>query len=335
MLAQAAGTQEDRGMAGGAANSVEERIAPMLAMAGSLPADDEAWAFEFKWDGIRAIAYVDRDGTRFMSRNDNDLTGSFPVLQPRYGVGGSRAAVLDGEIVAFDEDGRPSFQRLQRRSSSPEGQPPIAYVVFDVLRLDGTWLLEMPYAERRETLERLDLEGVAGSWTVAPRFPGPGSDVLAATRSGGLEGVVAKRLDSRYLPGRRSPLWTKVKNVRTQQIVVGGWIPGEGHRSGRIGSLMMGIPDGSGGLAYVGQVGSGFGEEVLRGLAERLAPDIVDRSPFTSPVPTSVTRQATWLAPRVVGEVEFAEWTHAGRLRQPVWRGLRPDKSPAGVVREP
>jgi len=322
-------------MAEGTASARVELIAPMLAMAGHLPADDEAWAFEFKWDGIRAIAYVNHDGTRLMSRNDKDLTDSFPMLQPGAGALGSRAPILDGEIVAFDDEGRPSFQRLQRRSSRAQGPPRIAYVVFDILRIDGQWLLDQPYARRREDLEQLDLGGANGNWTVAPTFSGPGSDVLAASVSRGLEGVVAKRLDSRYLPGRRSPAWTKVKNLRTQEIVVGGWIPGEGHRSGRIGSLMMGVPDGRGGLEYVGQVGSGFGEEALKDLAELLAPNTAATSPFTSAVPATVARQATWLSPCVVGEVAFAEWTHAGRLRQPVWRGLRPDKSPVHVVREP
>jgi bifunctional non-homologous end joining protein LigD len=325
-----------------------QSIAPMLATPGALPAGDGNWAFEFKWDGIRAVVFVEAGRARFASRNDNDLTGSIPELQPpveAFAV----PVVLDGEIVAFDETGVPRFQLLQNRGRQPgrarasrQGRPDaaaggpsagaVAYLVFDVLWLDGNSLMDRTYSERRHVLETLDLTG-APLWSVAPSFPGPGEDVFAASRDQGLEGVVSKRLDSRYTPGRRSPAWIKTKHQRMQEVVVGGWTRGEGSRSGTIGALLLGIP-GAGGLGYVGKVGSGFDGRELKALGERFAGLVADQSPFVTPVPTADARTATWLEPTLVGEVVFSEWTDSGRLRQPVWRGLRLDKSPGEVTRE-
>ncbi len=206
-------------------------------------------------------------------------------------------------------------------------------MVFDVLHLDGSPRLDEPYSKRRKLLESLKLSKGA-NWTIGPSLPGPGSDVLAASLERGLEGVVAKRTDSRYQPGRRSPAWRKVKNFRTQEVVVGGYTPGEGKRSGSIGSLLLGIPTEEGGLDYVGQVGTGFSEEILRDLGRTFAERVRDRSPFSTKVPPNYAKKATWLEPDLVGEVAFSEWTNDGRLRQPAWRGLRADKSPAEVVRE-
>jgi bifunctional non-homologous end joining protein LigD len=342
-----------------------QSIAPMLATAGPLPPDDGNWAFEFKWDGIRAVAFVEAGRARFASRNDNDLTGSIPELQPGEGAL-ELPVVLDGEIVAFDETGVPRFQLLQNRGRQPNrpgghrpgrsdraraagggagksatgdagstggaGGGAVAYIVFDVLWLGGNSLMARSYSERRQVLDTLDFGGLP-AWTAAPSFPGPGDDVFAASRERGLEGVVAKRLDSRYTPGRRSPAWIKAKHQRMQEVVVGGWTRGEGSRSGTIGALLLGIP-GAGGLTYVGKVGSGFDGRELKALGERFAPLVADRSPFSTPVPTADARIATWLDPTLVGEVVFSEWTDSGRLRQPVWRGLRLDKSPSEVTRE-
>lgn len=328
-------------------------VAPMLATAGDLPADDGGWAYELKWDGVRAIAYVDGGRARFLSRNGNDLTSSFPELRPLGEALGARQTILDGEIVAFDPDGRPSFQLLQSRLHTggddsdgrarrrPRSRPagtaaatPAVYVLFDVLHLDGASQLAEPYSRRRQLLESLGLAD-GPNWTLSPSFPGPGSDVLAASRHQRLEGVVAKRSDSRYQPGRRSPAWRKVKNFRTQEVLVGGYTSGDGRRAGTIGSLLLGIPTSAKELGYVGQVGTGFSEEALRELRRELDARVVDASPFSNKVPANYAKKATWVRPDLVGEVSFSEWTDEGRLRHPSWRGQRPDKSPAEVVREP
>jgi len=247
--------------------------------------------------------------------------------------------VLDGEIVALDANGKPSFESLQARMhvTNPAQvrrlvtQVPATYFVFDVLYLDGKSLLETPYVERRRILESLQLSG--RSWQTPPHFEGDGDAVLAASKAQGLEGIIAKRLDSRYYPGKRSDCWLKVKNLRTQEVVIGGWKPGEGRRAGAIGSLLLGVA-GTDGLEFVGHVGTGFTDRMLRDLESELAPLARTDSPFATPVPREHARNARWVEPRVVGEVAFGEWTREGRLRHPAWRGLRPDKSADEVIRE-
>jgi bifunctional non-homologous end joining protein LigD len=317
-------------------------LRPMLATLGSLPTDDEAWAYEFKWDGIRALSYVDGGRIRIESRNGNDLTHSFPELRALGERLGSRQVVLDGEIVAFDESGHPRFQLLQPRIHASDAakakrlaaEQPIVYVLFDLLYADGALRTAEPYAERRRRLEELEpLTEKARHWTLSPRFPGPGADVQQASKTQGLEGVLAKRLDSIYLPGKRSPSWVKIKNVRAQEAVVGGWTPGEGSRRGRLGSLLLGIPSDDG-LRYIGQVGTGFTGPILEDLAEKLDQLRSEVNPFVTPVPSRYEKQAHWVEPTLVGEVSFSEWTKDGRLRHPSWRGLRDDKSPGEVRRE-
>jgi len=314
-----------------------DALTPMLASPGSLAdlGDDSRWAFEMKWDGVRALVHVD-GGVRLMSRNDVDMSVSYPEItaSPPPGL----TAVLDGEIVSFDEQGRPSFRRLQKRmhvANAPAARrlaasEPAALLLFDVLVLDGESLLKKPYTERRAVLESLTLDG--SGWQVPAVFTGSGADALATSKAHELEGVVAKRLASTYLPGRRSSDWVKIKNVRTQEVVVGGWTPGEGRRQGLIGALLLGIP-GPDGLAYVGKVGTGFTEAMLRDLGSDLAPLAATDSPFID-VPRADARGARWVEPTLVGEVTFAEWTGDGRLRHPSWRGLRPDKRPDQVVPE-
>jgi bifunctional non-homologous end joining protein LigD len=315
-------------------------LRPMLATAREqLPPDDASWAYEFKWDGVRAVVYVSGGRARVLSRNDRDVTATYPELRDLAETLGSRPVVLDGEIVAMDEGGRPSFAALQARMhvTNPAqvrrlmAQVPATYLAFDVLHLDGHSMLDVPYAERREVLDGLRLAGP--SWQTPPSFRGGGPDVLAASREQGLEGVVAKRLDSRYLPGKRSDTWLKVKNIRTQEVVIAGWQPGEGRRHGAIGALLLGVP-GADGLDYVGQVGTGFTDAMLRDLGERLEPLARDTAPFTAEVPRAHAKDARWVEPRLVGEVAFSEWTRDGRLRHPTWRGLRSDKSPDEVRRE-
>jgi bifunctional non-homologous end joining protein LigD len=314
-------------------------LTPMLATLGALPADDDSWAFEMKWDGVRALARVEGGHLALTSRSGKDMTVSYPELR---GLGeqlGSTQALLDGEIVAFDAKGRPDFARLQPRMHVSSGaaarrlaeHTPVVLLAFDLLHLDGRSLLDLPYTQRRELLVDLELDGPA--WQTPPAFTGGGTQALDASRQHGLEGVVAKRLDSRYTPGRRSPDWVKVKNTRTQEVVIGGWRPGKGRRAGTIGSLLLGLPD-EGGLRYVGQVGTGFTQETLADLHSRLSRLARKSSPFTPDVPRPEARDANWVTPRLVGEVAFGEWTESRRLRHPSWRGLRPDKGADEVAPE-
>jgi bifunctional non-homologous end joining protein LigD len=319
----------------------EELIRPMLAVPGELPAaaEDPQWRFEMKWDGVRAVSYV-RDGkVRLLSRNDLDVSRSYPEILGVPAPLASREAVLDGELVTFDAHGRPSFGRLQERMHIADvtvarrlaERVPVVYLVFDVLVLDGRSLLRSTYVERRELLEALGIEGA--TWRVPPSFGGHGADVLAASRENHLEGVVAKRAASTYRPGARSPDWRKIKHQRMQEVVVAGWRTGHGRREGGIGSLVLGVP-GPGGLEFVGGVGTGFTGAMLDDLARRLAPLERPDPPFATPLPRAELREAHWVEPRLVGEVMFTEWTLDGHLRHASWRGLRPDKTPDEFRRE-
>jgi bifunctional non-homologous end joining protein LigD len=314
-------------------------LAPMLATLGTLPADDRGWGFEMKWDGVRALARVEGGRLALISRNGKDMTASYPELRGLAEQLGSTQALLDGEIVAFDAKGRPDFARLQPRMHVASAtaarrlaeRTPVVFLAFDLLHLDGRSLLGLPYRQRRELLGELALD--APAWQTPPAFTGGGAQALEASREHGLEGVLAKRLDSRYTPGRRSPDWVKVKNVRTQEVVIGGWRPGKGRRADTIGSLLLGLPDADR-LRYVGQVGTGFTQQALADLDSRLARLARKSSPFTPDVPRPDARDAHWVTPRLVGEVAFGEWTERGRLRHPSWRGLRPDKNVDEVVAE-
>jgi bifunctional non-homologous end joining protein LigD len=310
-----------------------DRIEPMLARSGTLPRDDGRWAYEIKWDGVRAIGYVEGGRLRLESRNGRDITPRYPELRELGRALGSREAVLDGEVVAFDPDGRPSFQRLQGRMhlSSEHAvrrlaeREPVSYVIFDLLHLDGRLLLDLPYAQRRERLLELGLNGPR--WQTPSHHVGDGAAMLEASRAQGLEGVLAKRMDSTYAPGRRAGAWVKVKNVRRADVVVGGWLPGEGNRSGRIGALVVGYYDDE--LRYAGRVGTGFTQSELARLGERLAPLERDTSPFSGRQPPRETR---FVEPELVCTVEYSEWTQARTLRQPSYKGLRDDVSPEDVT---
>jgi bifunctional non-homologous end joining protein LigD len=313
------------------------RISPMLAKPGSLPADDEHWAYEIKWDGVRAIAYSEPGRLRFESRNHNDISAAYPELRPLNRALSSHSAILDGEIVSFEESDshppRPSFGRLQARMHvRGESQArrlskefPVAYIVFDLLWLDGHSLLSLPYAERRERLQALGLDGPA--WQTPDHVVGNGAAMLAASLERGLEGVVAKRLDSPYEPGKRSRCWLKIKNVRREDVVVGGWLPGEGRRHDRIGALLVGVPD-EGRLRYAGRVGTGFTDAELK----RLGGVLEERasSPFSGePQPP---RGSVFVEPTRVAEVEFTEWTSDGMLRHPSYKGLREEAPPSAFL---
>jgi len=310
-------------------------LTPMLATAGALPgpAEDAQWGYETKWDGARVLAFVEDGGVRLRSRNDLDVTVSYPELAGLAAALGKRRVVLDGEVVAFGTDGRPSFARLQKRmhvgrpadARRLSGTDPIRYLAFDLLSIDGRATLGLPYAERRRLLEDLALDGAG--WQCPRYFAGNGPAVLRASQQLRLEGVVAKRLTSTYRPGRRSPDWRKIKNIRTQEVVVLGWQPGNGRRAGTIGSILVGVPGDAGPLRYAGKVGTGFSQAALVGLHRQLEPLARPTAALSAPPPAAETPGAHWVQPVLVGEVGFGEWTPDGRLRHPVWRGLRPDKS--------
>ena len=315
-----------------------ERIVPMMARPSStLPSDGKNWSFEVKWDGVRAIAYVQPGRLRLESRNLNDVTEAYPEVRGIVGALGMHEAVLDGEIVAFDENGRPSFERLQRRmhvrGSSAirrlQSSMPVMYAIFDLLYLDGHSLIELPYRERRAKLESLELSGPA--WRVPGAHPGEGKLLLEATAKQGLEGVVAKRLECRYEPGRRSGNWLKIKHTMRQELVVGGWVPGEGRRSSRIGALLMGYYE-NGTFRYAGRVGTGFTEKTLDEVQRRLEPLRRKDNPFD--VAPKLPRESVFVEPRLVAEIELREWTAERIMRAPSFKGLREDKSPRAVTLE-
>ena len=315
-------------------------LKPMAAVLSTLPRDDEGWAYEIKWDGIRAVAYCEAGSLRLESRTLREITPTYPELRALAAELGSTDAVLDGEIVAFDDSGNPSFERLQGRMNVASeaavrrrmADTPVTYMVFDLLYVDGRNLMDLPYTERRERLEGLGLEDA--HWQTPTYHRGDGESLLDLTRERGLEGLVAKRLDSRYLPGRRTRAWLKVKNLKGQELVIGGWLPGKGRRSGTVGALLVGYNEYEGDqdqLRYAGRVGTGFTDAELDRLEGLLEPLRTKKSPFRGRQPP---REAVFVEPRLVAEIEFREWTAARTLRAPVYKGLRPDKSPAEVVFE-
>lgn len=320
-----------------------EHVVPMLARLSTLPPDDERWAYEIKWDGVRAVAYITADGAiRLETRNLNDVTRRYPdatAVASAFGEG--RTAVLDGEVVAFDERGRPSFERLQGRMhlagdaavQARSRSTPIVYIVFDLLYLDGESLMRLPYTERRARLLELDLNGP--TWRTPAHHVGEGAALFQASADQGLEGIVAKRLDSPYEPGRRPGTWLKVKNTRRQELVIGGWQPGEGRRQGRIGALLMGYYDHEPAepeLRFAGKVGTGFDGAELEKLEALLTPLRRDTSPFKGE--RQPGKGALFVEPELVAEVEFNEWTRQNVLRHPSYKGLREDKRALDVVLE-
>ena len=321
-----------------------QHVVPMLARLSTLPppSDDDKYGYEIKWDGVRAIAYVEKGGaTRLESRNLNDVTRQYPEAAAIGEALQEHRAVLDGEVVAFDEQGRPSFERLQGRMhltgeaaiGARSRSTPIVYVVFDLLYLDGESLLKRPYTERRERLEQLDLNG--RSWRTPTYHAGEGAALLEASASQGLEGIMAKRLGSPYEPGRRPGTWLKVKNTRRQELVIGGWYPGEGRRKGKIGALLMGYYDHEPkkpALRFAGKVGTGFDANELVKLEKLLAPLERATTPFEGG--RQPAKGAVFVDPRLVAEIEFSEWTRQNILRHPSYKGLREDKDALDVVLE-
>jgi bifunctional non-homologous end joining protein LigD len=313
-----------------------DRIEPMLARSGDLPRDEAKWGFEVKWDGIRTVAFVDHGHITLQGRNFTDFTPRYPEVRELARTLGSRRLILDGEIVAFDSEGRPSFERLQSRMHLASDSAvrrrvkdtPVTYVIFDVLYLDGHSTFPLAYEQRREVLHALELEGPA--WRAPAYHRGEGKALLAATRELGIEGIVAKRLDSTYLPGQRNSSWVKVKNVNEQDVVIGGWTPGEGGRARSLGALAVGVYD-DGKLTYAGKVGTGFTEKTLALLQRELAPLRSESSPFEGRQPPKGT---IFVEPRLVARVELREWTRSGTMRAPSFKGLRDDMDPQDCVRD-
>lgn len=301
---------------------------PMLATPGSVDRLTAAqYAFEGKFDGYRLLVEVDHDRLRLHSRNGRDVTAEYPELRSLTDALAGHHVILDGEAVALDEHGKPKFEQMQNRARADR----IEFWAFDILELDGRSLLRAKYRDRRKVLETL----AEGTGLIVPaRIDGDGADALTYSRRRGWEGVVAKRWDSTYQPGRRSGAWIKDKNWNTQEAVIGGWRRSTGGRSSGIGSLLLGIP-GDRGLRFVGRVGTGFTEKELTRLKGLLDPLRTNESPFHPALPRAEARDVTYVRPELVGEVRYAEMTSDGRLRHPSWRGLRPDKEPAEVELEP
>jgi bifunctional non-homologous end joining protein LigD len=319
---------------------VPRSIAPMRATGGyPVPTGDE-WGFEIKWDGIRAIVYVERGTLRLDSSNGADITRRWPELAPLATELADHDAVLDGEIVTFNPDGRPDFGLLQQRmhiSSAAEAarwaaRQPAVLVLFDLLWLDGHDATPLAYEQRRRLLE--DLVEPGPNWQVPAYQRTDGAELLDAVHERGMEGLMAKRLDSPYEPGRRTSAWRKLKKRRRQEFVVGGWLPGEGNRRPTMGALLVGYQEG-GRLHYAGRVGSGFNQAALDRWMTDLDRLAIERSPFDPPPPAPVARLAHYVEPVRVIEVAFQEWTHDDHLRAPSYLGDRFDKDPVDVVREP
>jgi bifunctional non-homologous end joining protein LigD len=305
----------------------------MLASPGTVIPGGPEWAHEIKWDGMRVLADV-RDGRlRLSSRNENDVTASFPELSTLAGPGRPDDMLLDGEVVAL-EAGLPSFSALaermhvsnDRRARRLAVSRPVTFMAFDLLRLDGVDLATEPLARRRDALESISL---AGPHTQVPPTYDDGLALQAATLEQGLEGVVSKRLSSRYSPGRRSPDWLKFPHRTSRSVVIGGWRL-ETDSVSRLGAVLVGRPTPRG-LAYLGRVGSGLAgreQERVLGALQGLG---VDASPFADQVPPMDAQDTRWVRPEVVVDVQSLGLSAQGRLRQPAYRGLRPDLAPDDV----
>lgn len=327
------------------------RLDPMLAKPGEVPeSDSDEWAYEIKWDGVRVLGYADHGKLSMLSRRLEDVSARYPELAAIAGSLADHSAVLDGEVVALDGEGRPRFQLIQSRMglTSPAAvkarmkEQPVDYVIFDLLHLDGHRVRDLPYLQRRELLEGLGLDGPR--WRT-PRYRlGGGADLLEAARRQGLEGIVAKRCDSPYRPGKRTGEWIKTRVWRRQEFVIGGYIPGEGSRAKRVGSLLVGYYDKRRSelrkgddqtLHFAGGVGSGLNEKQIDFLTKELHGRERPDSPFDVGRPTGPkARFAVWCEPELVCEVSWTEWTNDGTLRQPAFKGLRDDKDPREVVKE-
>jgi len=307
---------------------------PMLASAGTVIPVGPQWAHEIKWDGMRVLADVAGGRLRLSSRNENDVTSSFPELSTLADPGMPGDMLLDGEVVALD-GGRPSFAALSermhvinsRKARSLTATRPVTFMVFDLLRLAGVDLTAQPLAQRRAALEGIGLDGP--NVQVPPTYD-DGAALQTATMEQGLEGVVSKRLSSRYRPGRRSPDWLKFPHRESRSVVIGGWRL-ETDSDRRLGAVLVGRPTADG-LAYLGRVGSGLAGQEQERVLQALEGLGVDTSPFADEVPRIDAQGTRWVRPEMVVEVQSLGLSAQGRLRQPAYRGLRPDLSPDDLL---
>lgn len=290
--------------------SLRYPVAPMKAALGTLPHDDERWAFEIKYDGYRTLAFIDDGAVRLQSSNLIDVTAKYPELRRLPNGVHARSAILDGELVVLDDEGRPRFELIQRHERQA------AYYAFDVLQLDGVDAIALPYEERRRLLAELVEPGP--NWAVPAHRVGGGATLLAATAERELEGVMAKRLGSAYLPGKRSPNWRKVKNRRRIHLVIGGYTASE---SRMFGALLVGEWDGDR-LVFRGGVGTGFTQRTLDELGSTMRALRRESCPFDPIPPASYRKGATWIEPTLVAEIELAELTNEGFVRQASYLGL-------------
>jgi bifunctional non-homologous end joining protein LigD len=321
-------------------------IPPMLARLSTRVPTSE-FAYEVKWDGVRAVVYVGNGKLRILSRNHLDVTGAYPELAALPKHLHARDAILDGEIVALDAEGLPSFSRLQRRmhvrSAAAQGLSQshgVTYMFFDLLYLNGTSLTDKPYLERRAKLIELKLEGE--HWSTPENYIGDAGPFMSATQELGLEGIIAKKANSPYYPGKRTDAWVKIKHVHKQEFVIGGWQDGQGSRLGVPGSLLLGYYDctpeearrnnRAQKLTYAGKVGTGFSDRMLSDIHVELRRRELASNPFEIRTPRE--RNIHFAKPELVAEIRFGSWTHDDILRHASFQGLREDKSAAEVVRE-
>ncbi len=308
----------------------------MLAVSSNLPPDPLNYTFEYKWDGIRCICFWDGNKLRLHSRNLIDITSRYPEFLDLPKPLQKHALILDGEIIALDSQQRPSFARLQRRmqvanpSSDLQASVPVVFVIFDLLFLDGEFVGNRPQRERRQILETLGISG--DHWQLTPSHEGEGKAMLAAAVANQLEGLVAKRLDSIYEQGRRSPNWRKIKTIQRQEMVIGGWVPeGRASDSQRIGSLLMGYHDERGKLRFAGAVGTGFNAAAHERLFAALSAHPRKVSSFSD---LSRKAGALFVAPKLVAEIEYRRWPQGGLIQHASYKGLRADKPARQVIRE-
>ena len=310
--------------------TLPELVEAQLATLAKAPPAGAGWVHEIKYDGYRMLCRIADGAARMMSRNDKDWTAEFPTLVRSLARLGVREAWLDGEVVVVDAKGRSSFQALQNVLSA-ESAANLSYFAFDLLYADGFDLRGVPLVERKRLLRKL-LPDARGALRYSEHFEAPGSAFLTNVCTLGLEGMISKRGDLPYQPGRGNA-WVKVKCVRRQEMVIGGYTDPGGSRHG-LGALLLGIYDGDGKLAYAGKVGTGFNDESLATLTRLLTPLRQDESPFFNPPTGAEARRAHWVNPILVAEVAFTEWTDDGTLRHPSFQGLRADKLATEVVRE-
>lgn len=293
-------------------------VVPMKASIGLLPvaSDDHNWAYEIKWDGYRTIAFVDVGAkrVRVQSSSGLDATATYPELAGMWADIHAQRVVLDGEIVVFGPDGLPSFEGLQRHDTQ------VVFQAFDVLSVDGHDVVGRPYEERRSLLREVLDDGT--NWTVPGHRIGGGAELLEATVHQGLEGVMAKRLGSVYLPGKRSPNWRKVKNRRKVDVVIGGFTSGTGNRSSTFGSLLVGVPRADGTVAFAGGVGTGFSQRRLEAMLRLLRERVTATCPFEPTPPREYSRDAVWVRPDLTANIEITEFTNEGYVRHASFVGL-------------